>query len=88
MHFLLLAPHIVSGVTQVATILYVTLTLIVLAVIIDRLFGRFVTTRIREVFENVPPFGVVPAAESSDARKIRIPTSDGLILSVACASIV
>ncbi len=61
--------------------LYVTLTLVVLAVIADRLFGLFVTKRICEVFENVPPFGVVPADQSSDARKLSIPTPDGLTLS-------
>lgn len=51
-----------------------------MTVILDRLFARYVTSRIREVFENVPPFGVVPADESPLARRLTIPTSDGVTL--------
>ncbi len=51
-----------------------------MTVLLDRLFARYVTSRIREVFENVPPFGVVPAEESPAARRLTIPTSDGVTL--------
>jgi len=64
----------------VAAYVYLIAILIVVGVVTDYLFHRYVTKRIREVFETVPPFGVVPAEESSDARLVRIPTADGLTL--------
>lgn len=49
--------------------------------IVELLFRRFAASRIREIFENVPPFGVVPAEHSPDARQLQISTADGLTLS-------
>jgi len=66
---------------SVAVVLSVCAVLCVVAIVVDRLFGRFVTARIREVFENVPPFGVVPAEQSQTAKTVQIETRDGLTLS-------
>lgn len=54
--------------------------LLCLAVVAEQIYRRFAAKRIRAIFENVPPFGVVPAEHSPHARKISIRTSDGLNL--------
>lgn len=62
-------------------LLITVVTFAVLGLIADRAFHYYVVNRIREVFENVPPFGVVPAEKSLSAEIVSIRTSDGLTLS-------
>lgn len=55
--------------------------LLCLIVVADMIYRRFAAIRIQNIFENVPPFGVVPGEFSSQARPISIHTVDGLTLS-------
>jgi pimeloyl-ACP methyl ester carboxylesterase len=55
--------------------------LLCLIAVADTMYRRFAAARIRKVFENVPPFGVVPAEFSPHARQLSIRTEDGLTLS-------
>lgn len=50
-------------------------------VVVDWLLRRFAICRIADIFENVPPFNVVPEAEVPQAQPLMIRTSDGLQLS-------
>jgi pimeloyl-ACP methyl ester carboxylesterase len=43
-------------------------------------FRRFVTPKIQAIFENVPPFNVLPEAPNPAARTFRIRTADGVEL--------
>jgi pimeloyl-ACP methyl ester carboxylesterase len=43
-------------------------------------FRRLVTPKIQSIFENVPPFNVLPEAANPAARTFRISTADGLEL--------
>jgi uncharacterized protein len=43
-------------------------------------FRRFVSPKIRDIFENVPPFNVIPEPENPEAQRIEFKTSDGLLL--------
>ena len=43
-------------------------------------FRRFVSPKIRDIFENVPPFNVIPEPENPHAQRIEFRTSDGLLL--------
>lgn len=63
---------------KIFSILAVLLCLLAVA---DTMYRRFAAARIRKVFENVPPFGVVPAEFSPHARQLTIRTADGLTLS-------
>jgi len=65
---------------MVTALLYLA-GILCLFVIGDNLYRRFAAQRIRSIFENVPPFGVVPAELSPHARLLSIQTSDGLSLS-------
>ncbi len=60
--------------------LWPILILIVLAVASDVVFRQFASRRIQKIFENVPPFGLIPAEHTADVEKLRIPTADGLTL--------
>ncbi len=46
----------------------------------ERGFRRYVVPKIREIFENVPPFNVVPEPEDPTARRVEFQTTDGLTL--------
>lgn len=56
------------------------LAVVCLIALVDTTFRRFAASRIRDIFENVPPFGVVPAEISPNARQLKIRTQDGLTL--------
>lgn len=43
-------------------------------------FRRFVSPKIRDIFENVPPFNVIPEPRNPDAQGIEFRTSDGILL--------
>jgi pimeloyl-ACP methyl ester carboxylesterase len=43
-------------------------------------FRRFVSPKIRDIFENVPPFNVIPEPRNPDAQRIEFRTSDGILL--------
>ncbi len=43
-------------------------------------FRRFVSPKIRDIFENVPPFNVIPEPENPDAQRVEFRTSDGILL--------
>lgn len=43
-------------------------------------FRRYVSPKVRDIFENVPPFNVIPEPENPDAQRIEFRTSDGLLL--------
>lgn len=43
-------------------------------------FRRFVSPKIRDIFENVPPFNVIPEPRNPDAERIEFRTSDGILL--------
>lgn len=63
------------------TVALSVLAIVCLFAVVDISFRRFAALRIRDIFENVPPFGVVPADISPEARPLTIRTSDGLTLS-------
>ena len=63
------------------TIIRILAGLLCLIAIADMMYRRFAAARIRKIFENVPPFGVVPAEFSPNARQLAIHTDDGLTLS-------
>ena len=46
----------------------------------DQTFRRCVTPRIRDIFENVPPFNVVAEMPQADAERVSTTTSDGVRL--------
>jgi uncharacterized protein len=46
----------------------------------ERVFRRIVTPQIADIFENVPPFNVVPVPPAPDAVRVTFPTADGLQL--------
>ncbi len=46
----------------------------------ELVFRRYVVARVCDVFEEVPPFGVIPAEESPDAETFSVQTSDGMTL--------
>ena len=47
---------------------------------IERGFRSYVVPKIRHIFENVPPFNVVPEPEDPNAQRISFRTTDGLTL--------
>ena len=48
--------------------------------LMERGFRRFVSPKIRDIFENVPPFNVIPEPENPDAQRVEFRTSDGILL--------
>ncbi|MEZ6059046.1 MAG: alpha/beta fold hydrolase [Planctomycetaceae bacterium] len=60
---------------------WIILVLLTLAAFVDFAYRRFASRRIQKIFENVPPFVIVPAERTPDAVELRIPASDGLTLS-------
>jgi pimeloyl-ACP methyl ester carboxylesterase len=61
-------------------LLWIIIPVVVVVLIGDICFRRYATRKIKDIFENVPPFGVVPAQNSPDAETLRFTTSDGLSL--------
>jgi len=60
----------------------VSMSLLGIAAVVgcDRAFRRYVTPRICDIFENVPPFNVVTENADDTAEKISIVTADGVSL--------
>ncbi|MCH2202276.1 MAG: lysophospholipase [Fuerstiella sp.] len=56
-------------------------SLVCIVVLAELAYRQFAAKRIRHVFENVPPFGVVPAEFSPRARQLSFQSPDGLKLS-------
>jgi len=54
--------------------------ILVAAFIIERGFRRFVSPKIRDIFENMPPFNVPAEPENPAARRVEFKTADGLVL--------
>jgi pimeloyl-ACP methyl ester carboxylesterase len=54
--------------------------IVVILLLMESSFRRFVSPKIRDIFENVPPFNVIPEPENPDAQRIEFRTSDGLLL--------
>ena len=61
--------------------LWIFIALVAIVLIGDFCFRRYATSRIKDIFENVPPFGIVPTTQSPEATTIQIQTKDGLTLS-------
>ncbi len=61
-------------------VFWLILAFIVVALVVERGFRRFVSPKIRDIFENVPPFNVTPEPENPDAERIELTTSDGIRL--------
>ena len=61
-------------------VLWFILAFLTIALVIERGFRRFVSPKIRDIFENVPPFNVTPEPENPDAERIEFTTSDGIRL--------
>jgi pimeloyl-ACP methyl ester carboxylesterase len=55
--------------------------LIAAALVADQIYRRLVAPKVRDIFENVPPFNVVIEPIDPEARRISFTTSDGIILS-------
>ncbi len=62
--------------------MWVWISLVVLFVMLacDRAFRRYVTPRIVDIFENVPPFNVVTETPHPHDELLLIPTADGVTL--------
>ena len=62
--------------------MWVWISLVVLFVMLacDRAFRRYVTPRIVDIFENVPPFNVVTETPNPHDELLLIPTADGVTL--------
>jgi len=63
-------------------VIWAWIALILLAALVatDRCFRRWVTPRIQNIFENVPPFNVATEKPLVDAECVSIVTSDGVTL--------
>ena len=59
---------------------WISLFVIVAVVACDQAYRRYVTPRISDIFENVPPFNVVAEIGQPGAELLVIPTADGAIL--------
>ena len=46
----------------------------------DQAFRRYVTPRISDIFENVPPFNIIAETVNPDAELLQIPAADGTML--------
>ena len=62
------------------TWVWISLFVIVAMMACDQAFRRFVTPRIVDIFENVPPFSVVTATPDRHDELLLIPTADGVTL--------
>ncbi len=71
----------IPGVPVLVFVLLLLACMVCVIAICENLFRRFAARRIRKIFEDVPPFGVVPTELSPGARRLSITTSDGLTLS-------
>lgn len=54
--------------------------LVATAVLGEFAFRQFVSPRIRHIFENVPPFNVIPEPECPQATRVSFRTSDNILL--------
>jgi len=61
-------------------VILVIVAIVVAMLLFEHGFRRFVSPKIRDIFENVPPFNVIPEPENPDAQRIEFRTSDGLTL--------
>jgi pimeloyl-ACP methyl ester carboxylesterase len=59
----------------------ISLLMIFVVVACDYAYRGYVTPRISDIFENVPPFNIVSETENPDAERLLIPTTDGTVLS-------
>ena len=62
------------------TWVWISLFVIIAVVGCDQAFRRYVTPRISDIFENVPPFNIVAETVNPDAELLQIPTADGTML--------
>lgn len=61
-------------------VMLVTIAVLVVMLLLEHGFRRFVSPKIRDIFENVPPFNVIPEPENPEAQRIEFRTSDGVML--------
>ena len=59
---------------------WILLLFLVVLAACDQAYRWYVTPRISDIFENVPPFNVAVETAQSDAESISIVTHDGVIL--------
>ena len=66
---------------------WVSLVAVGVAIIVDGIYRSIISSRIRELIDNVPPFGVVSSEPTDGAQVLQIPAEDGLKLtaSLHCA---
>lgn len=62
------------------TWVWISLFVIVAVVGCDKAFRRYVTPRISDIFENVPPFNIIAETANPDAELLQIQTADGTML--------
>lgn len=61
-------------------VIWLVIGIVIVTLLVERGFRRFVSPKIRDIFENVPPFNVIPEPENPDAKRIEFTTSDGIRL--------
>ena len=61
-------------------VIVVVVAILAVMLLTERGFRSFVCPKIRDIFENVPPFNVIPEPQNADAQRIEFRTSDGLLL--------
>ena len=61
----------------------VALAAVAVAVSVDGIYRSIISSRIRELIDNVPPFGVVSSEAIEGAEVLQIPTGDGLNLAAS-----
>lgn len=61
-------------------VILVVVTIVAVLLFMEWAFRRFVSPKIRDIFENVPPFNVIPEPENPNAQRIEFTTKDGLLL--------
>lgn len=61
-------------------VIQVLVVIVAVALLMEWGFRRVVSPKIRDIFENVPPFNVIPEPENPDAQRIEFKTSDGILL--------
>lgn len=58
----------------------VIVAIVAVLLLMEWSFRRFVSPKIRDIFENVPPFNVIPEPENPEAQRVEFRTSDGILL--------
>jgi len=61
-------------------VIYLVIGILIATFIFERAFRRFVAPKIRDIFENMPPFNVPVEPENAAARRVEFKTADGLVL--------